>query len=162
MGYNIYGSDLEPRMIEYTQANYDWLCQNFTILPGISLRLDVGDATKTYWPHPFDIIATETYLGRPFSALPAPAILDEVMTDTNFILKKSLQNIAVHTRPGTRLCLAMPAWRTKEGFKHLPLLDSLTDMGYNRVSFVHSSNKDLIYHREDQIVARELVVLQKR
>jgi len=63
---------------------------------------------------------------------------------------------------GFRLCLAVPAWQTGRNFKHLPLLDQLTDMGYNRVSFVHAGGNDLIYHREGQIVGRELVTLIRK
>jgi hypothetical protein len=42
------------------------------------------------------------------------------------------------------------------------VLDSLEDLGYTRRSFVHSGNDELIYHRVDQIVARELVVVTRK
>jgi hypothetical protein len=56
----------------------------------------------------------------------------------------------------------MPAWKSKEGYIHLPTLDKLTELGYNRVSFVHTSFDQLIYRRPDQTVARELVVLERK
>lgn len=61
-----------------------------------------------------------------------------------------------------RICLAVPAWKTRKGFIHLPLLDSLEKLGYTRVSFVHADNNKLIYHREGQVVGRELVVLIRK
>jgi hypothetical protein len=41
----------------------------------------------------------------------------------------------------------------------LKIVDDLEKMGYNRVSFKHVGNDSLIYHRSDQVVARELLVL---
>jgi hypothetical protein len=101
-------------------------------------------------------------LGKPLSSLPSQKILEQIQSECNEIHKKFLINIGQQIKPGTRLCLAVPAWKTKSGFLHLPVLDHLTDMGYTRLSFVHAKNGDLIYHREGQVVARELVVLEKK
>ncbi|HET6924929.1 MAG TPA: hypothetical protein VFH39_03825, partial [Candidatus Saccharimonadales bacterium] len=63
----------------------------------------------------------------------------------------------------TRLCLAVPAWQTSANqFKHLPLIDQIRDLGYNRVSFEHVRDDQLLYYREDQIVARQLLVLTRK
>lgn len=155
MGYNIHGSDIDPRMIEYTRANLDWLFNTKG-----SWELDVWDATKFLCIGNF--IACETYLGRPFSALPKPEVLQAVMQDVDTIHKKFLQKIAQISKTGYRCCLAVPAWKTPNGFRHLPVLDHLADLGYTRMSFVHASNQELIYHRPNQIVARELVVLVRK
>ena len=45
---------------------------------------------------------------------------------------------------------------------HLKVLDSLEKLGYNRVEFVHANEFELIYHRPDQIVARQLTILEKK
>ena len=160
MGFTPYGSDLEPRMIEYSTANIQWIEK----LTGESLNthLEVGDATELEWKPKPDAIAGETYLGRPFSSLPDRETLTGVMQDVNLIHKRFLQNVARQTSAGFELCIAIPAWKTPEGFKHLKLLDSLEDLGYTRRSFVHADNKDLLYYREGQIVARELVVLIRK
>ena len=161
MGYKAYGTDLEPRMIDYSEVNLDWI-SNIYKIPKENYKLEQGDATNHIWQFDFKFIAGETYLGRPFNVLPTPQILQETISDTNLILKRSLQNISRQIKSGTRLCLALPAWKLQNGFKHLPLLDSLTDMGYNRLSLVHAGEKDLIYHRDGQVVARELVILIKK
>lgn len=156
MGFNVYGSDLEPRMVEYSQANLNWL------KPVGSVRLEAGDATNHTWSQPFDHIAAETYLGRPFTTTPRDDKLRQVMSDVDLILSKFLKNLALQTESGFRACLALPAWRYGGGFKHLKLLDSLDKLGYTRVSFVHAGNQELIYHREGQIVGRELVVIVRK
>jgi tRNA G10 N-methylase Trm11 len=155
MGLQAIGTDLEARMIEYSQANLEWLDRG-------QATLDVGDATDYQWSDPFNAIAAETYLGRPFNALPDPAILKQVISDVSLIHKRFLQNVAKQTEPGLALCLAVPAWKTNQGFLHLPTLASLEEMGYTRMSFVHVGVEDLIYHRPGQIVGRELVVLTRK
>ena len=107
-------------------------------------------------------MAGETYLGRPFSTEPKGEILQEVISDVDTIHRKFLKNLAKQTAPGLRACIAVPAWKTKNGFKHLKVLDSLEELGYTRLVFKHVRNQDLIYHRENQIVGRELVVLERK
>ncbi len=160
MGHNAYGSDIEARMIDYSKDNLEWLASGKDVA-GVIYLLETGDATSHAW-QPFEALAGETYLGRAFSALPSPDVLADVMQDVDTIHKKFLRNLANQTPPGFRLCVAVPAWKTKNGFKHLKTLDSLEDLGYTRLSFVHASNDQLIYHRENQIVARELVVLIRK
>lgn len=158
MGFAVSGTDLEPRMVEYSQTNLEWLTKKYS--QPVSFDIEVGDATTATWKQ-FDAIAAETYLGRPFSAPPTPDILEKVMRDVDLIHKKFLQNVARQTSAGFRMCIAVPAWQTKTGFKHLKVLDSLKDLGYTRLNFVHVSKDDLIYYRPGQIVGRELVVLER-
>jgi tRNA (guanine10-N2)-dimethyltransferase len=160
-GYDVYGTDLEPRMIDYTGENLDWLDEQFD-LAGRQMRIEDGDATVHHWEPAPDLVACETYLGRPFTALPSPEILQQTISECNLIIKKFLRNIHTQIKPGTRLCVAVPAWQTAQNtFRHLPLIDQISDLSYNRVSFEHVLDSQLLYYREDQIVARELLVLTR-
>lgn len=159
MNYAVYGTDLEPRMIEYSKDNLDWLHQkrdgNFDI------RLEVGDAVKHKWQPVPDVVAGETYLGKPLSKEPSPDLLHTIMEECERIHRGALDNLHRQLPKGARLCLAVPAWRVKNGFKHLRTLDYLRELGYNRIEFKFAKASELIYFREDQLVARELVVLVK-
>lgn len=160
MGFDVYGTDLEPRMVEYSIGNLHWLREKFDVA-GEYVRIELGDATKHNWQKTPSIVACETYLGQPYANLPP---FDQLQKNVQFVDRlhtEFLQNIGKQLASGTRLCLGVPAWRTKTGFLHLPVLDHLTELGYNRVKFVHVGKTDLIYHRENQVVARELVVLVK-
>lgn len=163
MGYRVVGTDLEPRMIDYSQRNLDWLRDQYQ-LPALDEVLEQGDATTHQWSVQPDIVAAETYLGRPFSSQPSAEILSQTISECNLIIRKFLQNIGPQLRPGTRLCLAVPAWQHRPGqFKRLPLVDQLNDLGYNQVDFEHTgSAKPLIYHRADQVVGRELLVIIRK
>jgi SAM-dependent methyltransferase len=162
MGYSVYGTDLEPRMIEYSRENLDWLHQTwFQGNTNFGIRLETGDATTHHWKPQAQAVAAETYLGKPLSREPNPELLHTIMSECDRIHRGFLSNISQQLPKGTRLCLAVPAWRYKGSFKHLKTLDYLRELGYTRIDFVHAPTRDLLYYREDQFVARELVVLIK-
>lgn len=164
MGYGAYGSDLDQRMVDYSLANVtEWL-RSWYDFEGAAEVIQ-ADATSANWAAfpAIDFVASETYLGRPFTAPPPPEILQQTVSDCNLIIKKFLLNLHRRLKPGARLCLAVPAWQTKPGkFIHLPLIDQIGDLGYNRVSFKHVRDEALIYYRADQVVARQLLIITRK
>lgn len=168
MGFDIYGTDLSDKMIEYTGKNLNWLKtlagNRITThsADGRYYRLEQGDAMAHTWQPAPMFVACESYLGQPFSAPPSPAKLREVRGNCNHIISSFLTNIAKQLPSGASLCVAVPAWRDKNGnFSHLPLVDQLKKLGYQRYEFATTTDADLLYYREDQVVARELLVLTK-
>lgn len=170
MDMDVCGSDIDPRMVHYSQSNLAWINEKYGNIQdgGIdsAFKIEVADATKDNFPQPFnpkgyDAVASETYLGRPFTSVPDGEILQKTINDCDTILKKFLENLAKQTKTGTRMCLAVPAWFIGKEIHHLKTLDRLPDLGYNRISFVHSDNKNLIYHRDGQIVGRELLIVTR-
>lgn len=161
MGYNAYGTDLEQRMIDFSEQNLTWLKANYP-LPNTEHTLEAGDATTYQWTATFTTVASETYLGRPLSSWPSADTLSEIMSTCNLVIEKFLKNLAPQTNPGFRMCLAVPVWRgPHQQFHHLKMLDHLERLGYNRVRFKHSKDDDLIYYRPEQIVGRELLILER-
>lgn len=160
MGYGVYGTDLSDKMIDYSRENLDWLA-TIQHRP-IDYTLHPGDAMTTTWQPPIDAVVCESYLGQPFSAPPSPSKLEQVRGNCNHIISEFLKNIAAQIAPGTPLCIAVPAWRdTNGGFHHLPLIRQLERLDYDRVSLKNVKDEELLYYREDQVVARELLVLVK-
>jgi tRNA G10 N-methylase Trm11 len=161
MGYSVLGSDKDILMaFDYASENLIWLKEKWQLKDAI-FEVYHGDATTLDFGNNFRTIACETYLGKPLSQLPSPTLLDKIISEVNELHYNFLENIARQTKKGFRMCIAVPAWKTKTGFRHLPTLDKLSSLGYNRIDFVHSRQQELIYHRPDQIVARELVVLER-
>lgn len=159
MGYQIYGTDLNEKMVRYTRDNINWLFERYPIKTGV--YYETADATDHTWRQPIDIIACEGYLGHPFAAEPSKEALMETIQTCNVIMRKFLKNIGSQLKPGTPLCIAAPAWFVRGQRYHLPILDDLENLGYNRIDFVHANREDLVYHRTDQVTGRELVVLTK-
>lgn len=160
MDYSVYGTDIDARMVEYSTKNIRWLVENN---PKIEGRVDIeqADATTYKWSG-FSTVASEVYLGRPLAKLPSENELKQIISDTNTVIKKFLQNLAPQLKPNQSLCLALPAWRRPDGsLIKLPLIDHLTDMGYNYWDLKHVRHQDLVYYREDQVVARQLLRLKK-
>lgn len=160
MGFRAYGTDIDERMMQYSKDNIKWLERTMGAQYG--WHVEQGDATNHGWPRPFDIVAGETYLGTPLKTLPAKDELEAIIKECNTLHRRFLKSLADQIVSGTRLCLAVPAWRVGKTFRRLPVIDSLGPLGYNRIDFKHAPTKDLIYHRESQIVARELVVLKRK
>ncbi|GAC1498940.1 MAG: hypothetical protein NVS1B10_01130 [Candidatus Saccharimonadales bacterium] len=162
IGYDVYGTDIDARMVKYSTENVSWLNSKYPIKDKTSV-FEQADATTYIWPKSFDVIASEVYLGRPFTSSPSPEVLNQTISDCNLIIKKFLRNIHPQLPPNSRLCLAVPAWQTSNRqFKHLPLIDQLPELGYNRVIFEHAKDSDLIYFRDDQYVARQLLVITRK
>lgn len=160
MGYGMHGTDLEPRMIDFSRQNLGWLSDRSGTGEPI---LEPGDATSHQWQPAISAVACETYLGRPLSSWPNPQKLNDIIGTCNVIIEKFLTNIYGQLEPGTRMCLALPAWiGPNNRIYHLPLLDLLGKMGYNRVSFEHAREEQMVYYRPGQLVARELLVITRK
>lgn len=160
MGLTTYGSDNNPRMIKYTQTNLDWLTRRYR--PASRPQLTVADATSFNWqqwlaPNRLELIASETYLGRPYTDPPHPSELKPNLHDCNVIIGKFIANLSPQLPSGAGICLGVPAWYIRDHIHHLPCLAELPRHKLRSVT----TGANLIYHRPDQIVGRELVVLQK-
>ena len=155
---NAYGSDLSDKMISYTTENTSWVEKTFST--NTFWQAHHADATSvkltSEQKERISRIVCETYLGQPFSAPPNPEKLHEVVGNCNHIISDFLKNIRSQIRPDTTLCIAVPAWQNREGkFTHLPLIKNLKKLGYQQII-----DKNLLYYREDQVVAREILVLK--
>jgi tRNA G10 N-methylase Trm11 len=156
---NVYGTDLEPRMIDYSRQNLEWLKRTKRI--NFAARLEIADATNYIWTPPIDLVVTETYLGQPYSTAPPIEKLQQNISTCNTIISKFLNNLSPQITPKTGLCIAVPCWFAGGRTYHLPLTHQLAAYGYEQI-FYSDNQKPLIYRRESQIVGRELLVLQKK
>lgn len=157
-GYDVVGTDLSQKMIDYTTENLSWLQSTFTA-PGNIIDIHQADATMHHWPNSKHLTAVvcETYLGQPFSAPPTPQKLAEVVGNCNHIITSFLTNIRPQLALNTPLCIAVPAWYDASGqATHLPLIKHLQKLDYHHLN----RRTPLIYRRPDQVVARELLILQ--
>ena len=175
LGQPVMGSDLNPRMVEYTQKNLDWLLEKkarfFQIKPELIEQKNqflnsiyTGDATDFAWPKASEIglVACECFLGSPMSKPPVEIKLKDEKQNCKRIILGFLKNLIGQIEDDTPVVIAVPAWLREYGsYSRLSIIDEITDMGYNLAKFQGLSQSDMIYYREGQIVAREIIVLRK-
>ena len=162
-GIDVYGSDLSQKMVDYATENMQWLDNKYQINPQWQVFQADATAIKLNAAQKSEItrIVCEAYLGQPFSAPPKPAKLTAVRGNCNHIISQFLANIRPQINPSTALVVAVPAWRDHSGkFTHLPLIDQLADLGYQRLHLNLASDEQLLYYRQSQVVAREILLLK--
>lgn len=159
MGYGVYGTDVSEKMVRFSRDNLNWALETFGL--HVERQLEIADATTHTWRQPISAVACEGFLGQPLGGQhPSPERLSEIIHECNGIMRDFLKNIHNQLQPGTRLCIAAPAWFVDETYHHLPVLEEFSSLGYDRVQSKHVDTTQLIYSREDQITHRELLVLQ--
>lgn len=152
MNYRAYGADINERMVEYSEKNLKHF--NFD-----NYKLEVGDATNHKWSEKIDAVACEGYLGRPMSNIPPEIKLKTEKQECSSIILGFLRNLGAQIKPETPVVVAAPAWLREDGsYSRLEILDEIAAMGYN----IHNKTREgLLYHREGQIVARDIIILRK-
>ena len=186
MGYQAYGTDLSDRMVEYSKKNLEWLseepktdpsraasvrpiamggqrssspCQAPDSLEG-QFQVLQGDATSFTWEQPIDAVACEGYLGQPMSLPPADIKLKTEKQECSSIILGFLKNLAPQIKSNTPVVVAIPAWLRPDGSYHrMNLVDEIANLGYN---VMNKTREGLIYHRDNQVVARDIIILRKK
>lgn len=166
MGYVPYGTDLNERMVEYSQKNLNWLKKEFPATDNLikDAVLTQGDATTFSWEPPINAVACETFLGQPMSLPPAEIKLKAEKQRCREIIRGFLRNLAEQIDSGTPVVIAVPAWLRPDGhYESLKLLDDIEELRYNVESFKNNLEQNsLLYFRQGQVVAREIIVLRKK
>lgn len=161
MGYHPYGTDLSDRMIEYSRKNLEWLVRKSPQKEAFSLSS--GNATNFTWNQPIDAVACEGYLGPPMSLAPADIKLKTAQQECKTIILGFFRNILPQITSGTPIAMAIPAWLRPDGhYQRMNILDEIEKLGYNVIKYKNTSQRDLLYYREGQVVAREIIVLRKK
>ena len=178
MGYRAYGTDINERMVEYSLRNLEYLfldplrsrpsSRGSLAIPLPSSRtvskqtfqVSVGDATTFQWEQPIDAVACEGYLGKPFSKIPTEMELKEQKQECGTIVLGFLKNLASQIKTETPVTIAAPAWLRENGeYSRLEIVDEIEKLGYN---VNNKTREGLLYHRERQVVARDILILRKK
>ena len=131
MGYQVYGTDLSEKMINYSERNLAWLAGRYADI-ATKPQLEAGDATTHTWKPAPDFVASEIYLGHPMSQPPVEIKFRTEKENSEALLTAFLKNIGSQIASGTTLALAIPAWLRPNGkYSGLDIVDRLDDLGYN-------------------------------
>ena len=123
-------------------------------------EVGVGDAISFHWNQPIDAVACEGYLGKPFAKIPSEMELKEQKQECGAIVLGFLKNLADQVKASAPVTIAVPAWlRENKTYERLDILDLIDKLGYN---VENKSREGLLYHRDNQVVARDIIILRKK
>lgn len=151
MGKTVIGSDIDERMIEFTEKNCEWLSQ----APLLVFQKDARFLLPTDLPKKPDAIITEGYLGPPRIKLPSSQQREKIFREIENLYLNWLRAAHQLLPKKGKIVMCAPAYRTENGLERLPHLEQIIEeSGYQLL-------QTFIYDRPDQVVAREVVVLKK-
>jgi tRNA G10 N-methylase Trm11 len=159
-GKDAMGSDLDEKAVEGTLSNLYWVTKNFENTPKefVVFHKDAQEIIEKDLPGPPDAIVTETHLGPPVSKLPKEENINKTFSTLIRLHEKWLTNINPFLETGTKIVMCLPAFRkSRHEFIHFPNFETIA----KKAGFKISNQDPLIYDRPDQVVAREIVVLEK-
>jgi len=172
-GKQAIGSDIDTRAVEGTKKNIEWLKENFKNTLKIAhgdkadsitaevFQRDVAKLTTKDLPKGIDAIVTEGYLGLPANRIipseERTKRFDEIATLHGSWLSNLKNILPKETFKNLTIVLTLPAFalgNNKHDFFPNPK-EFFGFLGYKIL------NKEvLVYDREDQFIAREIVILK--
>jgi tRNA G10 N-methylase Trm11 len=166
-GWTVLAADLNERAIAGCEKNLDWLRKEEDIkkkdVPSTIWKQDARKPFKLKTPP--DVIVTESHLGPALSDRPNQKDAAKMRTENDQLQTEFLKNIAA-TLPGTPIVVTWPVWHLKTG----PLFiektwNHLQELGYRAVlprgiETDNTARLSLLYRRPDQVVGREIILLQ--
>ena len=166
----IIGSDLIEKQTESTKKNTEWLIREGIIKPSKLEQFDIfhADATKiaqSLEPQSINCVITEGTLGPPLRGSESQETINANRNEINDLWIKTLRNLLPALKPGARLVIVWPSFKTDAGIARVQLDEEAEELGYrvlNPLEGWEEKNNPLIYHRQGQRVARRIVLLEAR
>lgn len=156
MGKDVVGSDISEQMVSYSKENLEWTNSNFKTKN--SHRVFSKDArflTPKDLPEKISAVITEGYLGKPHLKLPDKIEREKIFRELANLHLNWLAAVHKITPNSCPVVMCITAFKIGKSFEFLPRFPELAKTaGYKTTS-------SFIYDRPDQIVAREIVILEK-
>lgn len=158
-GNTSWGSDIAEAMVRSTTENINWLTNQYNL--SIPFDVFIADATRIdKVPEGQYSIVTEGYLGTMLSNTPTPDQIEQLRGELSHLYLNFLKKIKSLSNQPQSIVLSLPCWQTKEALNMLEIIDQINNLGYTVKQFKSVETNNLIYKREEQIVGRQIVVLQ--
>lgn len=172
-GYkNVIGSDKENKAIKQTKENLQWLANKYS-LPQKKFKLfvsDIKNLDQKIDPNTIDAIVTEPFLGPTIRTKPKKEKIMAIIKDLESLYLSSFKIFKKILKPGGRVVIVFPLFRTLDGVFTLRILEALDKEGFSRtnpfperVSYFAkigpTARGSIIYQRPDQKVEREIFIL---
>jgi tRNA G10 N-methylase Trm11 len=153
LGYEAAGSDLEPRMVDASVTNLNWLKE---LQSGLKSPLEVVARAADVGPeYQLEALATEGYLGPPISRIPSPEAIRMLGKELDKLYKGFWKAFGPVLGPGKRVVVCLPVFIQNGQPMRLGNVDSLGNPSYNL-----EGSYD--YYREGQIVGRQIMIYRRK
>lgn len=156
MGKHALGSDLNPTMIQASKTNCQWICEKKNLQPNFKIfERDARFINKDLVGE-IDSVVTEGYLGQPVSKLPSAEQREKTLRELGNLHLNWLSAAHKILKPKAKIVMCCAAFRLGSKLQTIPHLEELI-----KTAGFQLQNR-YIYDREDQIVAREILLLEKK
>ncbi|MCL5774957.1 MAG: hypothetical protein M1333_01965 [Patescibacteria group bacterium] len=177
LGFKMLGSDINKQAIKGSEQNLEWFRNRYKIAPG-KYHFETADAKKIgqlLEKQKISAIVTESTLGPIYFSFPKKTEIDDNFKELTSLYKEVFKEFAKILPQNGRIVMCIPAYRRgKDQYDTLPSLDWAEDLGYNFIDLISpnlakklkflklTTRNTAIYDRKDQIVAREIVIFEKK
>ncbi len=172
MGYKAVGSDIEPKMIEYSEKNLEWFRNRYRVALG-RYKLFLSHAAEISLQLPnykISAIVTEGTLGPIYGHLPKKPEMLTNFKNLSKLYEQVFKEFKKFLEPGAKVVISFPAYKiSATDYEFMPSLDFATENGYTILDPIPSHlaakyrflkitpRKSIVYDRKDQVVAREII-----
>jgi tRNA G10 N-methylase Trm11 len=169
LGMHVLASDLSQKAVNGCTKNIEWARKTYKIAK--------KDTDATVWKQdalkPFtlkekpSVIVTEGTLGPALKSRPTVKDAEKMMREAEQLTVGFLKNCKA-TLPGVSIVMTLPVWYAQKKMVFLEkAFENAHELGYRPVLPPHTTPAldgrfSLIYRRPDQMVGREIVLLQAR
>lgn len=153
---HLIAGDISEKATADTQENLNWISERTGLTPQLTIHTaPAADLPDQINRQPVDLIVAEVFLGKPrtegVDGYQVSAISKELMP----MFEDSFKSLATLFHKDTRATIAFPAFKTHKGDWHrLALEPMLKNLGY-------TIEANYLYYRDNQFVARDIVVLRR-
>ncbi len=183
LGLRCLGTDINKIAISNSEKNLEWFRNRYKIPKG-KYHLEISDSREV--SKVVDIllqtgvfknisgVVTEGYLGPLYSSFPPSGDIDKNFKELKKLWTDSLKEFAKFLPKGARVVFCLPAYKKdRTSYVLMPDIDFGGGLGYTpkdsipenmvkKLGFLRITNRGtVIYDRKDQVVAREIIILEK-
>jgi len=156
MDLSTMGSDLNREMVEATQKNCEWLAHEFkTDSAGRIFHADARALNMEVKKGEFDAIVTEGYLGAPLTKVPSQEEQEIRFRELANLHASWLAAAGQLMEKGQKIVMCVAAIQDGKKLIHLPRFEEIATIAGFRIL------ETFTYHRSDQIVVRDIKILEK-
>ena len=166
------GGDISEKAIADTKKNLKWFARTHLEEPlELSLFKSPAKDLADQFEQQASLIIAETYLGPPRLGRESETKLRETIEELTKENIESFKTLYDLLKSDGRAVIAFPAYKLRENFLYLPILEELKKIGFKQINPLPDSiptalnqttpSGALLYKRANQHVAREIFVLEK-